>query len=281
MSPSLNSEAEYGAAWDRENTLRTLECERLRSVAAGLAQSLGQSHPDTLAADYALHAHVAKHPSSGTVDVHTLELVSICLHFLGEDSPTTIGARVLWAHEATELMAGTGDGEPARTLASMAGRQTSLLGPAHPLTLSLRRAHLQQATRAYKLDASRELDDYPRAPKLIAAWTALFDEHVAALGADHPDTMTCRESQAAEHCEFGLHDGEARCYAALVADSTRVHGPDHLSTLQARDMRCTSLAETGRPHNLEVSRTLRTALVADCLRILGRSHLLTQSVLNL
>lgn len=51
--------------------------------------------------------------------------------------------------------------------------------------------------------------------------------------------------------------------------------------LKARDMHCTSLAETGRPHSLEVSRELRTSLVADCLRVLGRGHLLTETVLNL
>ncbi|MEU7665674.1 hypothetical protein [Streptomyces lincolnensis] len=57
------------AAWERDSAIREQQFERLSSVAAGLAQSPGQTHPDTLAADYALHAHVAEHPSSGIVDV--------------------------------------------------------------------------------------------------------------------------------------------------------------------------------------------------------------------
>ncbi len=111
---------------------------------------------------------------------------------------------------------------------------------------------------------------------MLRLWGELVADHVDALGADHPDTFACRDEEAAEHCEFGEHDGEARRYAALAADRARVLGPYHPDTLGSRESHLTSLVETGRPEAAAESARARPALIADCVRALGRDHRVTQ-----
>ncbi|MFE9764241.1 hypothetical protein ACFYPC_06860 [Streptomyces sp. NPDC005808] len=254
------------------------EYGRLRAVVAAREETAGWTAPATLEAQYELHAYAANHPVDAPPDL-TLEMVATCLSVLGPDHPTTIGFRVLWAHEATEVMAGTGDGQATWALESMVARQTELLGPDHARTLSLLRAQLQQQSRAYKLD-ELALAEYPQAAQLMKAWSELVDKHITALGADHLDTMECREMQAGEACEFGLHGDEVGLYALLAADRARVQGPYHANTLETRAAYVASLAETGDPIDLLRSEELHPALLADCLRVLGRNHPVTQSSLE-
>ncbi|MFE7120236.1 hypothetical protein ACFU99_32915 [Streptomyces sp. NPDC057654] len=279
------SEAEHDADTERRDALDRREAERLATVAAELRRASGAEHPDTLAArrDLVMYAH--EHP--GRVE-RLLDLVdplaADCLRVLGPDGQVTISVLAVQAMERLDEdeCEGTAASEAPAVLAALVERQTRLLGPRHPETLRLRRRHVACVCRAYKL--THRAGHEPPAPdghrRLLRLWAELAAEHADALGAGHPDTFACRDEEAAEHCEFGEHDGEALRYAALAADQARVLGPYHPDTLGSRESHLTALAETGRPEEAAESARLRPVLVADCVRALGRDHRITQFALE-
>ncbi|MEU7042339.1 hypothetical protein AB0A77_14920 [Streptomyces varsoviensis] len=277
------SEAEHDAETARRDALERREAQRLRAVAAEAGRASGPMHPAALAArrDLVEYAHQHVGCVERVLDLAD-PLAADCLRALGPDGQVTIDVLAVQAMERLEEYEGAAAQEAPAALASLVERQTRLLGPRHPRTLRLRRRHVACVCRAYKLDHRTAHE--PPAPdghrRLLRLWAELAAEHADALGPDHPDTFACRDEEAAEHCEFGEHDGEASRYAALAADRARVLGPYHPDTLGSRESHLTSLTETGRPEAMTEADRARPALIADCVRALGRDHRITQFALE-
>lgn len=269
------SEAEYDALWARRDAVRDRESARLAAVVADLTHSAGADHPDTLLARRDLLLHLYHHDQHD--DAVTTALIGDCLRQWGPEHQVTIAVQTIHAIHQIEQ---TDDRkrEGAETLASLAAAQTRLLGQDHPDTLAQRRVDVHHQCRYFKLTLLRSREDLGQADvvhsaALMQSWADLVNDFARVLGPDHPGTLACRDEQAADYCEFGDHDLEGRCYAALAADRGRILGPDHPDTLHSRAQHVTSLLESGED---DAVARLRAELVADCLRVLGRDHEVTQ-----
>ncbi|MGW4844514.1 hypothetical protein [Nocardia brasiliensis] len=272
MAGSVWSEEESDAYWERRDAEIEAERVRLAGVVTDASGAVGAEHPDTLAARGELLEFCARQHLESVLDAAT-DLVRVCLRVLGDDHRVTIAAQAVRAVELIESDEGPDEG--VRMLELLVERQTRVLGPADRETLRLRRLLLGSTWRYHKLaDSPGDLE--PRARQ----WAELVADHVRLLGADHPDTLTCRDEEAADCCEFGAHDQEARHYAALVADRGRLFGVTHPDTLRSRTNHVISLFETGAVDDRALSTRLRDELVADCLRVLGRDDPLTQMALE-
>jgi hypothetical protein len=86
------------------------------------------------------------------------------------------------------------------------------------------------ADRAYEADRDYYRDADPELQQ--TRWQAVIDVATALLGADHPTTLAARYERFA-------HTAFRRSYddvADLIADQTRVLGPDHVDTMTTRHM---------------------------------------------
>ena len=87
-----------------------------------------------------------------------------------------------------------------------------------------------------------------------------------ALGPDHPDSLTSRNSLAGVYWDAGRLDKAISLYEQVFSGRSRVLGPDHRSTLTARDDLAATYWEAGR---LDEAITLKKQILADALRIMG------------
>ncbi|MFI5776531.1 tetratricopeptide repeat protein [Nocardia sp. NPDC051570] len=281
MSELLWSEAEYDAYFDRRDASNERARERMTALVAERTRVVGADHLDTLTARRDLLADLIRWRDDALGD--GISLTADCLRVLGPDHQVTIAVRALVAAERIEQAdVDEPAGDAVRMLASLVEQQTDLLGPAHPDTLRMRLLHVEGIWRDYKLRLGYKSGDrrFEEFEAHAAQWAALVADHVRLLGADHPDTLRCRDKEAMDYCEFGEHDAELRCYTALVADRTRLLGSDHPDTLASRENHLTSLSEVGGKENHALADRLHVDLVTDCLRVLGRDHWTTQSVLS-
>lgn len=147
-------------------------------------------------------------------------------------------------------------------------RALKLLEAAAPLTAQLSDDDVAlrlavDAERAYLLfELGRRHDGRELCDRVLA-------ERAAALGADHPDTLTSRSNLAAFTGEAGDLVVARRLYAAVVDDRTRVLGPEHPDTLRSRHGHAYYVGEAG---DRVAARDLFADLVADQERVLGADH---------
>ena len=87
-----------------------------------------------------------------------------------------------------------------------------------------------------------------------------------ALGPDHPDTLTSRNSLASAYRDAGRLDKAITLYEQILEDSIRVLGPDHPSTLASRFDLAGAYRASGR---LEEAITLYEQVFSSRSRVLG------------
>jgi tetratricopeptide (TPR) repeat protein len=90
-----------------------------------------------------------------------------------------------------------------------------------------------------------------------------------ALGADHPDTCTARDSLAGAYASAGRLEQAIPLSERTLADRERVLGTDHPDTITARDSLAATYQRAGR---LEQAILLYEQAVADFERVLGGDH---------
>ena len=73
-----------------------------------------------------------------------------------------------------------------------------------------------------------------RPAQAIAIGEQLLADHVRILGADHPDTLSCRNNLAVAYFAAGRIDEAITLYEQNLAVRERVLGPEHPSTLTSR-----------------------------------------------
>ena len=90
-----------------------------------------------------------------------------------------------------------------------------------------------------------------------------------ALGSDHPDTLTARNTLAGAHQHAGHLSTAIDMLEDVLADLTRVLGPDHPHTLTTRHNLAYAHRQAG---HLSTAIAMHQALLADHTRVLGPDH---------
>ena len=90
-----------------------------------------------------------------------------------------------------------------------------------------------------------------------------------ALGPDHPDTLTSRNSLAGAYRDAGRLDKAITLYEQILEDSINVLGPDHPSTLASRFDLAGAYQAAGR---LDEAITLYEQVFSGRSRVLGPDH---------
>ena len=117
--------------------------------------------------------------------------------------------------------------------------------------------------RSLHAGAVGEAGDYRKATTIL---TALLADQQAALGTNHPDTLTTRGDLALWQREGGNVTEATAALEELLSDQTRILGPDNPETLNTRHDIAFSLGMAG--HTEEAVGAL-THLLEDEIRIVG------------
>jgi tetratricopeptide (TPR) repeat protein len=129
--------------------------------------------------------------------------------------------------------------------------------------------HLLQLGR-YKdaLEVVERREPYQPAENL-SIWHDWQQKATAALGPDHPETLTTRHALALWTGEAGDFAAALQLLQVLLLDQERILGPDHPDTLTTRF----NIANyTGQAGNVAKALELNRQLLSDQERILGRDH---------
>ncbi|WP_079248677.1 tetratricopeptide repeat protein [Streptomyces sp. MJM1172] len=94
-------------------------------------------------------------------------------------------------------------------------------------------------------------------------------DHVRALGASHPNTLSSRHNLAHWTGEAGDPQKAGELFAELVPANTNILGAEHPSTLSSRHEHARMVGEAGDPQK---ARDLLAELVPDRTRVLGADH---------
>ena len=100
-------------------------------------------------------------------------------------------------------------------------------------------------------------------------WMAWLGPIVAALGPDHPDTLTTRGALAYWRGAAGDPAAAVTAFTELLPDRVRVLGPDHPDTLTTRGTLASWRGAAGDPAGAV---TAFTELLPDRVRVLGPDH---------
>jgi tetratricopeptide (TPR) repeat protein len=102
------------------------------------------------------------------------------------------------------------------------------------------------------------------------AWSALHRDS-GRLSADHPVAFKLRSLVACARRFLGRPDLAQQEYREILADETRILGPDHPDTLTTWDDMATALARCGGEHQEQAQREYR-AVLDRRTRVLGPDH---------
>ncbi|PXX70688.1 AAA ATPase-like protein [Nocardia tenerifensis] len=169
---------------------------RLRNVVVSLGALVTRSHPGTTR-----EALGIAHPA------FLSELLVQCARY---------GMRVEDAHRAI-IAATKGSAEAAEYARTSLARHYLECGDSAAAL-----SHLESHETASAAD-NRDL------------WSTWLPPIVAAVGADHPDTLRAREYHAMRRADSGDLTGAAEEQQRLLADRLRLLGPDHPDTIATRD----------------------------------------------
>ena len=108
-----------------------------------------------------------------------------------------------------------------------------------------------------------------RPAQAIAIGEQLLADHVRILGADHPDTLSCRNNLAVAYFAAGRIDEAITLYEQNLAVRERVLGPEHPSTLTSRHGLAVAYRDAAR---IDEAITLYEQTLAAQERVLGSNH---------
>lgn len=147
------------------------------------------------------------------------ETAAACETELGPAHPETLEALDRLVSEQPALRARITSGRE-QVLADRLQR----LGPDHPDTLAARR-ELMLCYLPTRPDDAQEQD-----AEFFAGWARIIAERTGRLGPVHPETVEAREWRAMLVGRTPYEE-KVREMERIVADSSRIHGPDHSRTL--------------------------------------------------
>ena|GEM_PF-621018 len=173
----------------------------------------------------------------------------VLLERLGEGASTETAPLLLWTGK--KLLE-----------ARQADRARVVLELAQPVTPVTRKLEL-----ALALEAAYQRSG--RAGSVVDVWEHCASVLTAALGADHPSTLTCRNYLATAYRSAGNLVRAIPAYEATLADRERVLGTDHPATLASRNNLASAYESAG---DLGRAIPMCEATLADCERVLGADH---------
>ncbi|MFF1640635.1 tetratricopeptide repeat protein [Streptomyces sp. NPDC058246] len=194
--------------------------EGYASFVTDLGRLLGWQHPDVLRARAAC-AHWRGTAGDPEAAMNELESLYEDLgHFYGHHHPDTLSAAAQLAH----WQGTAGYTQTAAELTGMlVGAREQLLGPDHPTTLDMRaRLVLWLAASRQESRAAREL-------------TELIHDEARVHGPQHARTGRARDALLHLRLYPGNRDDGIPTTGALLEALLHLLGPDHPSTLTARD----------------------------------------------
>ena len=184
-------------------------------------------------------------------------------------------------------------------LSAAVGVIEDVLGPDHPVTLSVRNnlalAYESVGRFGEAIDAGEELlldcqrvlgADHPdtltvrnnlagaykfvgRFGEAIDAWEELLPDCRRVLGADHPYTLNTRNNLAVAYDAVGRFGEAIELFEQVLADRVRVLGVDHPDTLNTRNNLAGAYYSVGR---FGEAIDAWEELLLDCQRVLGADH---------
>lgn len=173
----------------------------------------------------------------------------VLLHQITANASEGTAPLLLWLGETLLVLR-----EPQRACAVLEAAKT-VTGPASYLHL------------AVALYASYQRSGHGR--KAIKVWEKVTDALDAALGPDHPDTLTSRNNFAYALDASGDFVGAISAFEAVLADRQRVLGPDHPGTLTSRNNLASAYSSFG---DLGRAIPLYESTLVQFDRILGPDH---------
>jgi len=142
-------------------------------------------------------------------------------------------------------------------LSAAVGVIEDVLGPDHPVTLSVR----NNLALAYK--------SVGRFGEAIELFEQVLDERERVLGADHPDMLAVRNNLAGAYESAGRFGEAIELFEQVLADRVRVLGVDHPYTLNTRNSLAVAYDAVGR---FGEAIELFEQVLADRVRVLGADH---------
>ena len=150
-------------------------------------------------------------------------------------------------------------------LSAAVGVIEDVLGPDHPVTLSVR----NNLALAYK--------SVGRFGEAIELFEQVLDERERVLGADHPDMLAVRNNLAGAYESVGRFAEAIELYEQVLDERERVLAADHPVTLTVRNNLASAYDSVGR---FGEAIDAWEKLLPDCQRVLGADHPDTLTVRN-
>ncbi|MEV7567997.1 FxSxx-COOH system tetratricopeptide repeat protein [Streptomyces tanashiensis] len=232
----------------------------LHDLLLDMARVLGPRHPDTLLARRLLaeKQHAAGDTSAALTTYE--DLIAVHRQVLGPDHPDTLKLRSALA----DCRAGDAEADTMIPVyRELVADHARVLGPDHPGTLGM---------RANLLDCRAEAGDLAGT---VEECRALLRDYERLMPRDHVETLPVRAIYAKLLADSEDFAGSVAAYEDLMPVGLRIWGPDHFGTLMIRG--CLAEARTrcdGAPAGGLVA---FTALLDDCLRVLGPGHHVTEA----
>ena len=150
-------------------------------------------------------------------------------------------------------------------LSAAVGVIEDVLGPDHPVTLSVR----NNLALAYK--------SVGRFGEAIELFEQVLDERERVLGADHPDMLAVRNNLAGAYESVGRFAEAIELYEQVLDERERVLAADHPVTLAVRNNLAGAYYSVGR---FAEAIELFEQVLDECKRLLGADHPVTLTVRN-
>ncbi|MEV6199638.1 tetratricopeptide repeat protein [Streptomyces sp. NPDC051771] len=248
------------ADWRGEAGRHAQAVADLRALQDDMARVLGPHHPETLHARELLADKL--HASGETAAALTAyeDLITVHGQVLGPDHPDTLRLRTALAGRRAD------DAEADAMIPvyqELLADHTRALGPDHPRTLEVRTQLLE--CRADAGDPAGAVEEC----------RALLLHYERLMPPDHVELLPVRATYAKVLADSGDFTGSAAVYEDLLAVALRIGGPDHLIALVTRG--CLAEVRVRRDRATADGLVVFSALLDDCVRVLGPVHYLTEA----
>jgi tetratricopeptide (TPR) repeat protein len=167
---------------------------------------------------------------------------------------------VLLLNTAARYLFTSEGGQRAVALFERTRAKAEMLGPHHPLAMSLR----NNVAAAYF--------EVGRNESAVAAWEAVLAYQERMFGTRSEDTFDVRTNLAAGYSSAGRVNDAIAIYEPLLEDLERILGPEHEKTLNAQHGLAGAYSDSGR---LQEAITIYESVLAERKLGIGPEHLYT------
>ncbi|MEU9017827.1 tetratricopeptide repeat protein [Actinomadura sp. NPDC048394] len=231
--------------------------EELARASLSAATSLGDEHPEALAARHLLAVTLFSRDRAAEAEQILRTVLDDQSRVLGPTHPDTLATR---DHLADTVMAQNRFGEAEQMYRGLTADQHSVLGAEHPDTL------------ATAIDFAWSLGMQGNHQEAARLCRRILDIDRRVLGAEHPRTLDAWSDLARWTGELGRHPEAEQMSREALEVHRRVLGAEHPLTLRTGATLARAIAAQGRHSEA-------TAMLGDLLdvmkRVLGDAHSLT------